>query len=157
MVEERSQDDQHDALRALHETDLALTDESLGAGARIADHQGSDHHKGHQHNVAEAVDATVVDQQSKEQHHIRVAINHRIEKGAEDGNLIRAARHAAVYHIEDASAKDDHAGEKEHAPRVGGIGVPKEKGGHDIDDQANECKYIRRNAGQRESTHNTVE
>ena len=38
-LEERAEDDKYNALRPLHETDLAGTDESLGAGAGVADHQ----------------------------------------------------------------------------------------------------------------------
>src|ERR1035441_3094112 len=37
VVEQGADDDEHNALRPLHETHLALADEGLGAGARVAD------------------------------------------------------------------------------------------------------------------------
>ena len=157
VVEQGPQDNEHHALRPLHEAHLALADEGFGAGARVADHQRGHHHEGHKHHVAEAVDPTVVDQQTEEQHHIRVAVDHRVEEGAEDGDQVVAAGHAAVHHVEDAGAEDHQACVEKHAAGVGGVGVAKQKRGHDVDDQADEREHVGGDAGERQAMHNVVE
>lgn len=67
LLEQSADDDQHDALWPLHEADLTTSDERLGAGAGVADHDGADHHKRHQPYIEEAVSAGVVDQEPEEE------------------------------------------------------------------------------------------
>src|SRR5580698_6174378 len=105
--EERAQNDEHDPLRPLHEANLALADQRLSPGAGVADHQRSDHDECRQDDVEEAIAAGVEDQQSKEQNDIGVAIDHRIEKRAEDRYLVSLTGNTSVNHVEDASA-DNH-------------------------------------------------
>ena len=117
-VEERADDDQHDALGTLHEADLAGGDERLGAGAGVADHDRGGHDEGDQHHVEEAVGAGVIDQQAEEDRHVGVAVNDRIEESAEDGDLVGGAGHPAVHHVKDAGADDDQPGVDEAARLV---------------------------------------
>ena len=84
-VEQCADDDQHQAFRALHEADAAGADQRLGAGARIADHDGADHHEGRQHHVEKAVAAGVKDQQSEELGSVTVAVDDRIEERRRSG------------------------------------------------------------------------
>ena len=83
-VEEGADDDQHDALGALHEADLAAGNERFGAGAGVADHDRGGHDEGDQHHVEEAVGAGVVHQQAEEDRHVGVAVDDGIEEGAEE-------------------------------------------------------------------------
>ncbi len=63
--EESAQDDEDDALGALHEAYFAGADEGFGAGAGVADHQRGRHDEGCQEYVEEAVAAGVEDDQAK--------------------------------------------------------------------------------------------
>src|SRR5271166_2176839 len=83
LVEQRADDHQHDALRALHEADLAAGDERFGAGPRVAHHDRAGHDKGGQHHVEEAVGAGVIHHQPEEQHYVAVAVDDGIEEAAE--------------------------------------------------------------------------
>ncbi len=107
-------------------------------------------------HITEAVDTPVVHQQAEEKHHVGVAVDHGVEKRAEDGDLVVAAGHAAVDHVKDASAKDDQACEEKHAIAVCGVGVAKQKCGSNVDDEPDEGKDVRRNAGERQAKHDAV-
>lgn len=156
-VEQRAQNNQHDALGPLHETDFATPDQRFGAGAGVADHDGGDHHEGDQHNVEETVSASVVDQQPKEQGDVGIAVDYGIEKRAEDGDLLRLAGNAAVYHVENAGADDDETGVREHFHVILRVCESKQKGGSRIDDQPHERQHIGRNTGQRQPIHNLLQ
>ena len=116
-VEEGAENDEHHALRTLHEANLAGADESFGAGAGVADHQRCDHDEGGQNDVEEAVAAGIEDQQAEEQGDVGVAVDDGVEEGAEDGDLLGLAGHAAVHHVEDAGADDDQPGVEETCGR----------------------------------------
>src|SRR5215470_6204728 len=109
-VKESPKNDEHDALRTLHEANLALTDQNLGPGARIAHHQRDDHDKGGKNDVKESITAGIENQQPEKQNHVGVAVDDRIEKRAEDRHLLRLASNAAVYHVENARANDHQPG-----------------------------------------------
>src|SRR5260370_36360482 len=79
-VEEGSDDDEDEAFGAFHETDAAGSDQGLGAGAGVADHDGADHDEGGEHDVEEAVAAGVGDEESEELGGVTVAGYHRIEE-----------------------------------------------------------------------------
>src|SRR5258707_9302954 len=53
-IEDSADDEEHDALGALHKADLAQRDEGLGAGAGIADHDGAGGGGGGGDNVGSA-------------------------------------------------------------------------------------------------------
>ena len=142
MVEERAQQDEHDALRPLHEAHLALADERLSARPRVADHERGDHDEGHQDHVAETVDAAVIDQQPEEEHHVGVAVDDRVEVRAEDCDLVDAAGDAAVDHIEDAGAEDHQAGVEKHGVAVEGVGMSEKERRNDVDDEPDEGENV---------------
>jgi hypothetical protein len=141
-LEEGAEDDEDDALGALHEADFAGTDEGFGAGAGVADHERGGHDEGYEEDVEEAVAAGVEDEQAEEEGDVRVAIEDGIEEGAEDGDLVGLAGDAAVDHVEQAGADDDEAGVKEHADVVVGARVAEEEGGDDVDDEADEGEGV---------------
>ena len=157
-VGEGADDDQHDALGALHEADLAGGDERLGAGAGVADHDRGGHDEGDQHHVEEAVGAGVVDQQAEEDRHVGVAVDDGIEKRAEEGDLVGGARHAAVHHVKDAGADDDQPGiDKAARLIVVRAGKAKKQRRRHIDDQADEGQHVGRDAGEGKAVHDLVE
>src|SRR6185437_9435534 len=114
-VEKGAKDDEDNALRALHEAYLAGADERFCAGAGVADHQGRDHDESHEKDIEQAVGASIVDQQAEEQSNVRIAVDDRVKKSAEDGDLLGLAGDAAIHHIEDARADDDQGRIYEHA------------------------------------------
>ena len=116
-VEQRADDDQHHAFRPLQETHLALGNGVFRARPRVAHHHRAGHHDGRQHDIEEAVDGGVVDQQAHVERQIGVAVDHRIEEAAEARHLAGGARHAAVHHVEEAGADHHHAGPAETCPR----------------------------------------
>ena len=136
--EEGAEDDEDDALGTLHETDFALADEGLRAGAGVADHQRGDHDKGGEEDVEEPVAARVEDEEPEEEDDIGVAVDDGIEECSEDGDLLGLAGDASVHHVKDARADDDQAGEEEHADVVLLITEAEEDGSAGIDDEPEE-------------------
>src|ERR1019366_6626592 len=86
-IEQGADDDQHDALRTLQEANFALGNGVLRASPRIADHHRPHHDDGGEHDVEEAIDAGVVDQQADVQRQVRVTVQHGIEEAAEARHL----------------------------------------------------------------------
>ncbi len=150
-IKERAQDDEHDALRSLHEADLALTDQRLGAGAGVAHHKRRDHDEGGQHDVEESVAAGVKHQQPEEEYYVGVAVDDGIEKCAEDRDLVGLAGNASVHHVEDAGADDDQGGINEHAYVIVLIGVTEKNGGGGVDDESDKREDVGRDAREREA------
>ena len=153
-LEEGAEDDEDDALGALHEAYFAFSDEGFGAGARVADHQRGDHDKGGEEDVEEAIAARVEDQESEKEDDVGVAIDHRIEESSKDGDLVGLASDAAVDHVEDASADDDEAGIEKHADVVLLVAESEEDGGAGVDDQSEASEDVGRDAGEGEPVNN---
>ena len=80
-------------------------DERFGAGARVADHDGADHHEGGQDHVEETVAAGVKNQQSEKLGGVAVAVNDRIEEAAEAGHLVAGAGDASVDQVEETRSR----------------------------------------------------
>src|SRR5258708_16762133 len=117
-VEECAKDDQHQPLRALHEAYAAGTDQRLGAGAGVADHDGADHHEGGQHYVEEAVAASVENEQSEKLGSVTVAVDYRIKESSEARDAVGGAGNLAVHKIEEAGEDDHQAAVEKHAPLI---------------------------------------
>src|SRR5690606_27878693 len=88
---------------------LALVDLVLGASANVADHHGAGHRDGGQHDVAEAINAGVVDQHSDQQDQIGVAIDHGIKETAEARHATAGAGDRAVDEVEYRREKHNQA------------------------------------------------
>ncbi len=142
-VEQCSDDDQHDALRPLHEANLAAGDERLGAGAGVAHHYRADHDESDHHHIEKSISAGVINQQPEEQSHIAIAINDGIEEAAELRDLIGCPGHTAIDHVENAGPNDDQPGVEKHAALVLGVGVAEQNAGHHIDQQTYEGERVR--------------
>ena len=106
-IEESSDNEKHQPLRALHKTDLAGADQRLGARPGVTHHDGTDHHQSRQDHVKKSSAAGVINQQAKEKRGIRVAVYHRIKETAEAGNLVAGAGHPPIHQIEKSRADDD--------------------------------------------------
>jgi len=156
-LEEGAEDDEDDALGALHKADFALTDESLGAGASVADHQRGDHDEGGEEDVEEAIAARVEDQKSEEEDDIGIAVDDGVKEGAEDGDLLGLAGDTSVNHVENAGADDDKAGIKKHANVVVLIAKAEQDRRAGIDDEAEEGEDVRRNAGEGKAVHDGLQ
>ncbi len=150
-LEESAEDDENDPFRALHEANLALTDERLGARAGVADHKTGGHDEGDEADVEVAVAAGVEDQQTEKEGYIGVAVEHRVEEGAEDGDLIGLAGDTAIDHIEESRADDDQAGVKEHADVVFRACIAEEERGDYVDEEADEGERVGRDTRQSET------
>ena len=146
LLEEGSEEDEDDALGSLHEADFAFANESFGAGARVADHQGRDHDKGDEDHVTEAVDSPVVDEKAEEEDNVGIAVDDGVEEGSEDCHLVGLASDAPVDHVEEAGAEDNAAGVEEHDSSVGSVGLAEEEGGNDVDDEADEGEHVGRDS-----------
>ena len=155
-LKEGAEDDEDDALGAFHEADLAGADESFGAGAGVADHERGGHDEGYEEDVEEAIAAGVEDEQAEEEGDVGVAVEDRVEEGAEDGDLVGLAGDAAVNHVEEAGTDDDEAGVEEHADVVVGACVAEEEGCNDVDDEADEGEGVGRDFGESEAVDNLL-
>src|SRR5580692_4245935 len=80
-IEERAEDDEDNALGPLHEADLALSDQGLGSGAGVADHERGDHDEGGEEDVEEAVATGVEDEQAEEEDYVGVAVDDGVKEG----------------------------------------------------------------------------
>src|SRR6185437_1256377 len=150
-VEEGSQDEKDDTLRAFHEADLALADERLGASAGVADHERGDHDEGGEEDVKEPVATRVKNQKPKEENNIRVTVDDGVKEGSEDRDLLRLTGDAAVDHVEDAGADDDQAGVEEHAGIVVLVGEAEEDGSGGVDEQSDEGEDVGRDFRERKA------
>src|SRR5579863_2755215 len=106
-VEQGSDDDQHQALRAFHETNTAGTNQRFGTSASVADHDRADHYDRGKHYIEEPIAAGVKDQQAEELGSVAVAVNHRIEETAEAGHAIAGSSHGAIHQVK-KTGPDDH-------------------------------------------------
>ena len=156
-LEEGAEDDEDDALGALHEAYFAFSDEGFGAGARVADHQRGDHDKGGEEDVEEAIAARVEDQESEKEDDVGVAIDHRIEESSKDGDLVGLASDAAVDQVKETRSNDDQAGVEKHAALVVTVGVSKQESGVGIDDQPHQGQTVRIDARKGKKAHDGVE
>ena len=82
-VGERADHEEDDALGPLHEADLALLDQRLGAGARVAGHDREDHAQRGDHHVVAAAQLRVEKDQAGEQRDVGEAIERRVPERAE--------------------------------------------------------------------------
>src|SRR5580658_178901 len=87
-IEQGSDYQQHQTFRALHETDLAATDERLRAGASITNHDSADHRERSQHYVEKTVASAVKNKQSEKERSIAVAVDDGIEEASEARDLV---------------------------------------------------------------------
>ncbi len=156
-LKQRAEDNEHDALGALHEADFALADKGFGAGAGVADHEGGRHDERDQADVEIAIAAGVEHEQAEEECHVGVAIQNGVEKGAEDGNLVCLAGDTAVHHVKEARPDDDEAGIEKHADVVFCAGVAEEEGRDDVDDEADEGEGVGRDARQGETVDDLLQ
>ena len=154
--EEGAEDDEDDALGALHEAYFAGADEGFGAGSGVADHERGGHDEGGQEDVEEAVAAGVEDDQAKEEGDVGVAVEDGVEEGAKDGDLVGEAGDAAVDHVKEAGSDDDEASVEEHADVVVGARVAEEEGGDDVDDEADEGEGVGGDFGESETVNNLL-
>ena len=74
---------EHDALGPLHEPDLALLDQRLGACARVAGHDREDHRQRRDHHVVGAPQVGVEIDQAEEQREVGEAVERRVPERAE--------------------------------------------------------------------------
>jgi len=80
-----------------------------------------------------------------------------IEEAAELRDLVGGPGHAAVYHVEDASADDYQSGVEKHALLVVGVGKAKQEGCDDVDQQADKGKGVGRDLSESQAVDNLVE
>ena len=149
-IEERPDDDQDNALRALQETHLAGRDQVFGAGARVTDHDGANHGDGDQRHVEVAVDAAVISEQPDQEAEVGVAIHDRVVEAAEGSDAINQARHAAVSHIKNSGQDNRGAGPTE-------ISVREQVRGQAIDDETDEGEEVWVDARRAKSPNNGVQ
>src|SRR3989338_8104604 len=152
-VEDAADDEQHHALGPLHEAHLAGGDQRLGPRSRVAHHERTRHGHRRQHYVDEAADAGVVDQQAHVEHHVGVAVDHRVEEGPEGAPPPLLARPRPVGQIEDAGEEDDARAQQEIALRVLRVGHPEDDRGAAVHQQSDEGQRVRVNAGGGQPVH----
>jgi len=122
-IEDAADDEQDEALGALHEADFAERDEGLGAGAGIADHHGASSGYGGEDDVGSAAADGIVDEQAHVEGHVGVAVERGIVESAEGGDAVLAAGDLAVEHIQEAGEENDQrAGEETADGKKGGGG-----------------------------------
>src|SRR5664279_6615202 len=102
------------------------------------------------------VDARVIDQQSEEQNHVGIAVNHGVEERAKHGDLVGAAGHPTIDHVEDASPDDDQSCIEKHAAGIGGVGMSKQECGSNVDHQADKCEEIGGDAGKGQAMNYSI-
>jgi hypothetical protein len=155
--EESAEDDQDDALGALHEAYFAGADEGFGAGAGVADHERGGHDEGNQEDVEQALTAGVEDEQAEEESDVGVAVEDGIEEGAKDGDLVGEAGDAPIDHVKEARTEDDEGGVEEHANVGVGARVAEEEGGDHIDDEAEEGEGVGGDAGESQTSDDLLQ
>ncbi len=134
-IEDSADDEEHDALGALHKADLAQRDEGFGAGARIAHHDGAGGGDGGEDNVGSAAADGIVDQEAHVEGHVGIAVESGIVEGAEGGDAVLAAGHLPIQNVQEAGEENnERAGEKS--------ANGEESGGAKIHDQAKKCEEV---------------
>src|SRR5262249_51040336 len=88
---------------------------------------------------------------------VTVAVNHRVKKAAEGGDLVGGPGHAAVHHVKDAGADDHQPGVKKHSWIVLRVGIAEQHRGDSVDDQPYERKHVGRDAGERQAAHDGMQ
>ena len=108
--EQRTGDEADQALRPLHHPYVTRNPDGLGPCLRVADHDGPGQ-AGHGHEGAARVrHLRVEDHDAEHDHDVRVAVDHRVEEGAEGRDLPRGARQRAVEQVEEAGDDQEDAG-----------------------------------------------
>jgi hypothetical protein len=120
-VEKTADDEQDEALGALHETDFAQGNEGFGAGAGITDHDGAGGGDGGEDDVRSAAADGIVDQEAHVEGHVRIAVERGIVEGAESGDAVLATGHLAIQNVQEACEENDQgAGEEAANGKEGG-------------------------------------
>lgn len=149
-VQERSDNQQNETLRALPETDAATVNERFGPRLGIADHHGAGHHKTGEQSVKETIDGGVVDKKAEKNGQIRITMQNGFQKGIEkiDARLAMSERPGN----EVARGRGNHGksgGEK--ASRA------EENAGYDTKDKTREGENTGGDASSRESRDGSLE
>src|SRR5260370_525258 len=110
-----------------------------------------------QDEVKEADGPGVVNKQAEVEGDIAITIDNRIEEGAELSHLAGGASDAPIHHVKNASANDDESGVKKHPRLILRGCIPEEERCGDIDQQANKCQEIWRDASQSQAVHNRMQ
>src|SRR5207249_9859656 len=104
-IEDSTDDEQNDALGALHEADFTEWNEGLGACARIADHDGAGSGDGGENDVGSSASHGIVDQETHVEGHVRVAVQRGIVEGAKSSDAVLAPRDLAIQHVQKSGKK----------------------------------------------------
>src|SRR5713226_8653425 len=149
-IEDPADDEEHDALGALHEADFAQGDERLGAGAGVTDHDGAGGGDGGEDDVGSAAADGIVDQEAHVEGHVGVTVESGIVEGAEGGDAVLAAGDLTVEHVQEAGEENDQsAGEK--------TANGKEGGGDKIHNQPKKSEEVGINSGGGDRANNFVQ
>ena len=138
-IGERADHEEHDALGPLHEPDLALRHQRLGARARVAGHRREDQGQRRDQHVVVPAQRRVQPDQPGEQRQVREPIERRVPEGAEGRLLARDVRDLAVDEVEDVGDDHDHAAPLE-------VIVGEREPGADVDQHADERQDVGVNA-----------
>jgi len=149
-IEEPTDDEQHDALGALHEADFAQGNEGLGAGTRITDHDRAGGGDRGQNNVGSAAANGVVDEKAHIEGHVRIAIERGIVECTKSGDAVLTPRHLPIQNVQEAGEKNDQRASEEAADG-------KEGGSDEIHNQSEKSEEIRIDARSGDHANNFVE
>src|SRR5260370_21728701 len=149
-IEDSADDEEDDALGALHKADLAQRDEGFGAGARIAHHDGAGGGDGGEDNVGSAAADGIVDQEAHVEGHVGIAVESGIVECAKSGDAVLAAGDLPIEHVQKAGEENNQGAGKETANG-------KEGGGDKIHNQPKKGEEIGIDSGGGDGANNFVQ
>ena len=134
-IEDPTDDEQHNALRALHKADLTQENEGLGTGASVTHHHGASGSDRGEDNVGCPAAHGVVDQEAHVEGHVRIAVKRGIVECAEGRDAVLPPRHLPIQHVQETGKENDQCASEETANG-------KESCRAKIHNQSEECQEV---------------
>lgn len=149
LTQERTENEENEALRTFPETDAAAVDEGFGAGLRIADHHGSGDDDSGEQCQEEAVDGGIVDEEAEEDGEVGVTVQNGFQESTEEIDVRLAMSKRTSEEVAGSRGNQNNArGEKSAGAE--------ENSGDDAKRETTESKNARGNASARETRDSSL-
>ena len=149
-VQQRSDNQQPEALRALPEADATTVDERLSARLGVTDHDGAGHHKAGEQGVKETIHGRVIDKKAKENGQVRITMEDGFQKRMEKINARLSMGKRPGYQVACGGRHHRNAGGEE-APGA------EENSGDDAETKAGKGENTGGDAGSRKARNGSLE
>lgn len=149
LTQERTENEENEALRAFPDTDATAVHEGFGAGLRIADHNGSGNDDSGEQCQEEAVDGGIVDEEAEEDGEVGVTVQNGFQESTEEIDVRLAMSERAGEKIAGSRGnQNDARGEKPPGAE--------ENSGNDAKRETGESENAGGNASARETRDSSL-